>query len=231
MAAFIDGGRTVDRDELVEHRHLVLSVRRRDRAGARSDAARPQRRPRVARRFHARDVAHVTASRAARAKATSIVRTRSPTPRRRWRRSAAIARSRATSSRATSRATTSPTTRGCSPRAGFTVRKRNAGRRLARRSAARVARNGARVAALVAPTWPRLRRRPRPGRSSCSSSTASRSTARAICPRSLRQHKPGDIGRRSRSSIATGTPTTATRRRWPRIRNRGRARRRALAAR
>ena len=128
MAPFIDGGRTDRSHELVEHGHLVLPVRRRDRAGARSVAARSHRRPRHARRLHARDVAHVRQARRQRAKATSIIRTRSPTPRRRSPRSAATARSRTTSSRATSRATTSPTTRGCSRAPGFTVRKRNAGR-------------------------------------------------------------------------------------------------------
>ena len=65
MAPFIDGGRTGRPDELVQHVHLLLPVRRRDRAGARPDAARPQRRPRDARRLHAGDVARATASRAA----------------------------------------------------------------------------------------------------------------------------------------------------------------------
>ena len=43
--------------ELAEQRHLVLSVRRRNRARARPDAARSHRRTPVARRLHARDVA------------------------------------------------------------------------------------------------------------------------------------------------------------------------------
>ena len=62
--------------ELGEHRHLVLSVRRRHRARARSDAARADRRPRHARRLHARDVARARQARRRRARATSIVRTR-----------------------------------------------------------------------------------------------------------------------------------------------------------
>ena len=66
MAPFIDGGRAIDRTNWSTHVHLVLPVRRRDRAGARSDAARAHRRPAVARRLHARDVARATASRAAR---------------------------------------------------------------------------------------------------------------------------------------------------------------------
>ena len=44
-------------DELADTVHFVLPVRRRDRARARSDAARALRRPRHARRLHARDVA------------------------------------------------------------------------------------------------------------------------------------------------------------------------------
>ncbi len=45
--------------ELVRDGHLVLPVRRRDRAGAGSDAARSQRRPALARRFHAGNVEDV----------------------------------------------------------------------------------------------------------------------------------------------------------------------------
>ncbi len=104
--------RPADRShELVEHRHLVLSVRRRHRARARSYAARAVGRPGDARRLTCARCGACTASRAARAKATSTVRTRWPTPKRGSPRSAATARSRATSSAATFRATTSPTTR------------------------------------------------------------------------------------------------------------------------
>ena len=76
-------------------------------------------------------------------------------------------------------------------RAGFAVRKRNAGRRLARRPAAR-----ARATARGSPISSR-----RPGPSiarastrtmSCGSSTASRSTGEGDLSAVLRQHKPGD---------------------------------------
>ena len=153
MAPFIDGGRTVDRTNwsttVISYYPfggaiaLALDLTLRDRSDGRA----------VARRLHARDVARRTASRAAAAKATSIVRTRSPMPRRRWPRSAATRRSRAISSRATSRATRSPTTRGCWRAPASSMKKRNPGRawlgdlRLE-------SRDGARVAALVPPTWP-----------------------------------------------------------------------------
>ena len=74
--------------------------RRRDRAGPRPDAARTIRRTRLARRFHACDVARFGKP-GRTVQVTSIGPTRARTPRRRWPRSVATARSRATSSRAT----------------------------------------------------------------------------------------------------------------------------------
>ena len=71
--------------QLVEHHHFLLSVRRGDCARARPDAARQERRQPLARRLHARDVAQVTASLAAAAKATSTAPIRSTMRRRRWR--------------------------------------------------------------------------------------------------------------------------------------------------
>ena len=103
MAPFTDGGRTDRSHELGEHVHLVLSVRRRDRARAGSDAARAVGRPSHARRLHARDVARARqAGRRARRLRRSV-RTRSRRRRSRGsRKSAATRRSRATSSAATS---------------------------------------------------------------------------------------------------------------------------------
>ena len=139
--------------ELVEHRHLVLPVRRRDRARARPDAARALRRPRHARRLHARDVAHATASRAAprRLRRSSLHDRRCRSDAGRGQRRPA--RSRATSSRATSRGTRSPTTRGCW-RAPASRAQAQPGPRLARRSASRIARRLRASPALVPPTWP-----------------------------------------------------------------------------
>ena len=113
MAPFIDGGAHHRSHQLVDDGDFVLPVRRRDRAGARSDAARSQRRQDLARRLHARDVEDLRQAWRQPRRATSIIPTRSPTPKRRWPRSAATRRSRATSSRATSRGTRSPTIRGC----------------------------------------------------------------------------------------------------------------------
>ena len=217
MAPFIDGGRTVDRtnwsNTVISYYPfggaiaLALDLTLRDRSDSRA----------VARRLHAGDVAHVRQARRHAAKATSIVRTRSPTPKRRSPRSAATARSRATSSRATSRATTSPTTRGCSRAPASPCASATPGRawlgdlRLESRAAARGS------PTLVAPTWPiyargldqddelqqldgqrdQRRRRRRVG--------PARGTSRATrC--------------RSRSSIAPASARTATRRRSPRIR-------------
>ena len=84
MAPFIDGGRTIDRtnwsNTVISYYPfggaiaLALDLSLRDRIDGACHA----------RRLHARDVAQRTASPAAAARATSIVRTRSPTPRRRW---------------------------------------------------------------------------------------------------------------------------------------------------
>ena len=216
MAPFIDGGRTIDRTNWSNDRHLVLSVRRRDRAGARPDAARPERRPRLARRLHARDVAHVRqAGRQPRRLRRSSVHDR----RRRGdagggqRRSR---RSRATSSPATSRATTSPTTRACSRAPASPCASATPGRawlgdlRLE-------SRGGARVAVARGADLADLRRRPRSGRRAAARSTASASTAQDDRVRGPARHKPGDTCR-SCSSIAPAPSKTAQRRRSPRIR-------------
>ena len=65
MAPFTDAARAVDRDELQHDVHFLLHLRRRDCARPRPDAARSHRRQGHAGRLHARDVARVTASRAA----------------------------------------------------------------------------------------------------------------------------------------------------------------------
>ena len=201
MAPFIDGGRTDRSHELVEHGDLVLPVRRRDRAGARSDAARSHRRPRLARRLHARDVARRYGKPGGAAKATSIIRTRSPTPRRRWPRSAAIAAfARDFFARYIQGHEVADYARLLA-RAGFVVRKRNRRPRVARRSAARVARR-----LRASPRWWR-----RPGRStppgstrttSCSRSTGSGSpataTSRRCCAAQARRHGPGRVRRSHR---------------------------------
>ena len=153
MAPFIDGGRTVDR---TNWSNTIISYYPFGGAIALAldlDAARPQRRPRVARRLHAGDVAQVRqAGRQPRRLRRSSLHHRA-TPRRRWPRSAAT--------RAFARDFFARYIQGHDvadyarllARAGFTVRRRNAGTRVARRSPARVARR-LRVAALVAPTWP-----------------------------------------------------------------------------
>ena len=215
MAPFIDGGRTDRSHQLVDDGHFVLPVRRRDCAGARSDAARPHRRPAVARRLHARDVADATASRAAAARATSIIRTRSPTPRRRWPRSAATRRSRATSSRATSRGTRSPTTRGCWRAPASRCASATAGRAwlgdLRLESRERLARRRAGSADLAD-----LRRRPRRRRRAAAGGRAA-DRRRRRCRDGGPAAQAGRHGADRRSSIAPAwrRPRAS---RWPRIR-------------
>ena len=163
MAAFIDGGRTVDRtnwsNTFISYYPfggaiaLALDLTLRDRSDGRvslDDFMRAMwrsvrqagRRPRRLRRSPLHD--------RRRGGDAGGGQRRSP-------------RSRATSSRATSRGTRSPTTRACSARAGFTVRKRNAGRawlgdlRLE-------SRGGTRVAVAGGADLADLRRRHRPGR-------------------------------------------------------------------
>ena len=191
MAPFIDGGRTVDRtnwsNTVISYYPfggaiaLALDLTLRDRSDSRRDA----------RRLHARDVAHATASRAAAAKATSIMpytiarrrgdagggQRRSP-------------RSRATSSRDTSRATRSPTTRACwrapGSRCASAIRARLARRppaRVARRRAARRA-GGADVA--------HLRGRARSGRRAAAGRWAADQQRVAMSQSALARRKPGD---------------------------------------
>ena len=190
-------------DELVEHDHLLLPVRRRDCARARSHAARPQRRPRHARRLHARDVAHARQARRQPRGLRRSSRTRSPTPRRRWPRSAAT--------RAFAREFFARYIQGHEvadyarllARAGFAVRRRNAGRAwlgdLQLESRGRRACRGAGGADVAD-----LRGGPRSGRRAAADRWTARSTARATSRPSLRAAQARRHRVRSCSSIAPG---------------------------
>ena len=141
-------------DELVRDRDLVLPVRRRDRAGARSDAARSLRRPSSRSTTSCARCGGRTASRAAAAKVTSIVRTRST--------DAEATLAEVSGDRAFAHDFFARYIQGhdvADYRASAGARRLRLAQaasrsRVARRSPARVARRRCGWRALVAPTWP-----------------------------------------------------------------------------